>query len=186
MMPRRWTTAILLALGSASGGTAAAQDSTATRDSTAAPAAAPADVSTIDSIIPVLYRTISGPVGAPREWDRMRSLFHPEARLIPSGCTPQGVCGARVLTVEGYIGRADSALRAMGFHEREIARRTERFGNVAHVFSTYESYRGDETSPFSRGINSIQLLWDGRRWWIMNVFWDSEREGNPIPEKYVK
>lgn len=160
-------------------GTAAAQDSAA-----AAPAANPADVTTIDSIIPVLYGTISGPVGAPRQWDRMRSLFHPEARLIPTGCNPAGNCRATVMTVEGYIGRADSLLRAVGFHEKEIARQTVRFGNVAHVFSTYESYRRDETAPFSRGINSIQLLWDGNRWWIMSVFWDSERPNNPIPAEY--
>jgi hypothetical protein len=158
---------------------AAAQDSAA-----AAPAANPADVGTIDSIIPVLYAVISGPVGAPRQWERMRTLFHPEARLIPTGCGPSGECGARLMTVDGYIERADSLLRAVGFREVEIARRTVRYGNVAHAFSTYESYRLDETAPFTRGINSIQLLWDGRRWWVMNVFWDSERPGNPIPAEF--
>lgn len=163
---------------------AAAPTFAAAQEAGAPPPANPADVGTIDSIIPVLYAVISGPVGAPRQWDRMRTLFHPEARLIPTGCDTAGNCGARVMTPDGYRQRADSLLRAIGFREVEIARRTVRYGNIAHAFSTYESYRRDETEPFSRGINSIQLLWDGKRWWIMNVFWDSERPGNPIPSDF--
>ena len=146
------------------------------------PAANPPDVTTIDSIIPVLYATISGPVGAPRQWDRMLSLFHPEARLIPTGCDTAGRCRGRIMTPDEYRQRADSMLVASGFQEREIRRRTERFGNVAHVWTTYESYRRGEDTPFMRGINSVQLLWAGTRWWILHVFWDNERPGNPLPE----
>ncbi|MDQ2670812.1 MAG: hypothetical protein M3Y31_09290 [Gemmatimonadota bacterium] len=180
MLKAAWCTTLigLLAIAAVP---AAAQDSAARPTP---PPANPADVGTIDSIIPVLYAVISGPVGAPRQWDRMRTLFHPAARLIPTGCDTAGNCSARVMTPEDYVQRADSLLRAVGFREREIARRTQRYGNIAHVFSTYESYRRDETAPFTRGINSIQLLWDGKRWWIMNVFWDSERPGNPIPAEY--
>ena len=177
------TTSLVVAACLGGAGAASAQDTAAAR--AAEPAAAnPADVTTIDSLVTVLYAVISGPVGAPRQWDRMRTLFHPEARLIPTGCDTAGTCRARVMTVAGYIERADSLLRAIGFREVEIARRTVRYGNVAHAFSTYESYRFDETAPFTRGINSIQLLWDGKRWWVMNVFWDSERPGNPIPAEY--
>ena len=151
-----------------------------------APAARPADVTTIDSIIPVLYAVISGPVGQPRQWDRMTTLFHPQARLMPTGCDTAGVCRARILTPQDYRQRADSLLVTIGFRERETARRMQRYGNVAHVWSTYESYRRDEKEPFARGINSIQLLWDGHRWWIMSVFWDSERPGNAIPPEYLR
>jgi hypothetical protein len=145
--------------------------------------ARPADVGTIDSIIPALYATISGPVGQPRDWPRMRSLFHPDARLMPTGCDRAGACRVRILTPDEYSRRSDSLLVAVGFREREIGREVERFGNVAHVWSTYESWRRDETEPFMRGINSIQLLWDGKRWWVMSVFWDNEREGNPLPRR---
>jgi hypothetical protein len=143
--------------------------------------ARPADVGTIDSIIPALYATISGPVGQPRDWPRMRSLFHPDARLMPTGCNPAGACRVRILTPDEYRQRSDTLLVNTGFREREIDRKVERFGNVAHVWSTYESFRRDETTPFMRGINSIQLLWDGKRWWVMSVFWDNERKGNPLP-----
>jgi len=77
-------------------------------------------------------------------------------------------------------------LEKNGFFEREISRKTESFGTITHAFSTYESRRTKEDAkPFARGINSIQLVNDGTRWWIVTVFWDSERPNNPLPEKYL-
>ena len=145
------------------------------------PPAAASDVGTIDSIISALYQTISGPVGAPRQWDRFFSLMDPAARLVPTGCDTAGNCRRRVLTAEAYQQGSDSILKAVGFHEKALVNKVERFGNIAHVFSSYASYRGDETAPFSRGINSIQLFWDGHRWWVISIFWDSERMGNALP-----
>ena len=151
------------------------------------PVARPADVSSIDSIIAAVYDVISGPAGHKRDWDRMRSLFVPGARLIPTGRRPTGEVGSRVLTVEEYIARSSPLLEKNGFFESEIARRTETFGNIAHAFSTYESrHKADDPKPFQRGINSIQLMNDGQRWWIVTIFWQGEDEKNPLPEKYLK
>ena len=150
------------------------------------PAANPADVSSLDAILGALYDVISGPAGQARNWDRMRSLFIPGARLIPSQPGPDGKVVPRVLDVEGYIGRAGPNLEKNGFFEREISRQTETFGTITHAFSTYESRRKkDDATPFARGINSIQLVNDGTRWWIVTVFWDAERPNNPIPAKYL-
>jgi hypothetical protein len=147
----------------------------------------PADVSSMNAIIAALYDVISGPTGKKRDWDRMRSLFIPGARLIPSGRRPNGEVGHRVIDVEGYISASAPFLEKEGFYEREISRQVEEWGNIAHVFSTYESKHnvGDE-KPFARGINSIQLLNDGKRWWIVTVFWEGESPDNPLPEKYLK
>jgi hypothetical protein len=147
-------------------------------------AARAADVGTIDSVITTLYAVISGPVGAPRQWDRFHSLMHPQARLIPTGCDTAGACRARIMTPAEYQQRADSLLVALGFTELELKRTTERYGAIAHAFSSYQSFRRGETTPFSRGINSIQLFWDGQRWWIMSIFWDAERPGNPLPAAF--
>jgi hypothetical protein len=88
------------------------------------------------------------------------------------------------MTVEQYI--AGAGALENGFFEREISRITETFGGVTHRFSTYESRRrAEDPTPFARGINSIQLLNDGRRWWVVTVFWDSERPSNPIPARYL-
>ncbi len=147
----------------------------------------PADVASIDAIIAALYDVISGPAGKKRDWDRMRSLFAPGARLIPTGPRPTGGYGARVGAVEDYITRSAPYLESQGFFETEIARKTDTFGNIAHVFSTYDSrHKAEDPKPFARGINSIQLLNDGKRWWILTVFWQGEDEKNPLPEKYLK
>jgi hypothetical protein len=152
-----------------------------TPPASAAVAADPADVGSMNAIIKALYDVISGPAGQPRKWDRMRSLFVPGARLIPaSGPAP------RVLTVDEYINQAGPGLERNGFFEREISNKVETFGHITHTFSTYESRRtAEDAKPFSRGINSIQLFNDGTRWWIVTVFWDSERPNNPIPNKYL-
>ena len=149
-------------------------------------AADSADVASPDAIIAALYDVISGPAGAARDWDRMRSLFLPGARLIPTGRSPQGEGRYRVMTVEDYIAGSGPVLERDGFFEIETHRVTERFGSVVHAFSTYESRRTvDDAEPFMRGINSIQLFDDGTRWWVATVMWDSERPDNPIPAMYL-
>ena len=146
----------------------------------------PADVATIDGIIDALYDTISGAANEPRDLRRFRSLFIPGARLIPTAPDPAGGTTADVLDVEGFLRRVDEPFKVTGFYEREAARRTDRYGNIAHVFSTYESrHSPDDAVPFNRGINSIQLLRDGARWWVVTIFWDYERPENPVPERYL-
>ena len=153
----------------------------------APPAANPADVASIEAIVGALYDVISGPAGKARDWNRLRSLFMPGARLIPTGRRPTGEYGGRALTVEEYIQRAAPVMEKEGFFERGIANRVEQFGQIAHVFSTYEARRkAEEAKPFLRGINSIQLLNDGKRWWVVTVFWQAEDDKTPLPEKYLK
>jgi heme-degrading monooxygenase HmoA len=150
------------------------------------PAARADDVKSMDAIVAAVYDVISGPAGQKRDWDRMRSLFVPGARLIPAVASPTGGATARVLDVDAYIQRSGPVLERDGFFEHEIARKTEAFGNIAHVFSTYESkHKRSDPAPFARGINSIQLLKDGGRWWIVTIYWDSEKPEKPIPAEYL-
>ena len=144
------------------------------------------DVQSMDAILAALYDVISGPIGQQRDWDRMRNLFVPGARLIPAIYRPDSVPTLRELSVEDYITRAGPMLEKNGFFETEVARQVERYGGVVHAFSTYESrHKADDPKPFVRGINSIQLFNDGQRWWVVTVFWEGERPDNPIPEKYL-
>lgn len=148
----------------------------------------PADVSSIDSIMKAVYDVISGGAGEKRDWDRFRSLFHKDARLIPSGKNAQtGIVGARAFTPEEYIQRSSPFMEKEGFYEKEIARRTDIYGNIAQVFSTYASYhKADDKEPFMRGINSFQLLNDGKRWWVVTIYWQGETKETPIPKEYLK
>jgi hypothetical protein len=149
----------------------------------------PADVATIDSIIAAAYDAISGPAGKKREWDRERSLYISGARLIPTAMdagTERVDPRPHILDIEGFIARVEPFFDRSGFYEKEIARRTERFGQIAHVWSTYESrHNEDDPEPFMRGINSIQLFNDGTRWWIVSIYWQQENVSAPIPEKYL-
>ncbi|HEX8188408.1 MAG TPA: hypothetical protein VF586_08655 [Pyrinomonadaceae bacterium] len=157
------------------------------------------DVETIDSIIAALYDVISGPAGQKRDWERMRWLFAPGARLIPTApvrppdaaadapLTGDEPHAAHALDIDGYVARAGEYLEGQGFFEREVARRVETFGHVAHAWSTYESrHRAEDPEPFARGINSIQLMHDGHRWWVVSVFWEAETPLAPIPERYLR
>ena len=90
------------------------------------------------------------------------------------------------MDAEGFIAMADPFFQALGFYEREVARRVDQFGHIAHAFSTYvASGDPDNREPLGRGINSIQLWFDGQRWWVMSLLWDDERPGHPIPTQYL-
>jgi len=145
----------------------------------------PADVATIDGILAAVYGAISGPAGQPRDWERFRSVMHPQARLMPTGPRGPGASVVAVNDVETYIQRATPGLEGGGFFENEIGRRTDRYGNVVHLMSAYESLRTADGEPFARGVNSFQLFFDGNRWWVMSIFWEQETPGNPIPAGLV-
>jgi hypothetical protein len=179
--------ALVLTIGFASAGALNAQ--TAPQPATHpviinAPSANAADVASIDAIITALYDVISGPAGQARDWNRMRSLFIPGGRLMPTAQRPGGGTAVRLMEVNDYIALSGSYLESVGFTETEIARRTEQYGNIAHVFSTYAGHMETESTTI-RGINSIQLINDGSRWWIISVYWEAERPDNPLPEHYL-
>ena len=146
----------------------------------------PDDVKSIDSIITALYDVISGDKGQERDWGRFRSLFVPGARLIPVAKPQDGSAPtARVLEVEEFVKFAAESSKQQGFFENEIAHKVEQFGAIAHVFSTYESKHEKDGKPFDRGINSIQLMNDGTRWWVVTIYWDRESPATPIPAEYL-
>ncbi len=151
------------------------------------PATQPAnlgDVSSARGIVDAYYDSISGPPGAPREWERFRSLFLPEARLVTvisgrAGDTPLA------LAPEQFVGLNRKYFEGSGYVERQIRVSVDAFGRIAHALSTYEARRGGDAAAYSRGVNSFQLLQSHGRWWIVNVLWDRERPGVTVPERYL-
>lgn len=155
-----------------------------------APVADPADVASVDAIVTAVYESISGDAGVPRDWDRFRSLFTPNARLMQVA-TEHLENGRRNsvgnMSPAEFAEGADGFFETDGFHEVEIGNVTETYGDIAHRFSSYASFRTDDPNeePFNRGINSFQLLHDGERWWILTIFWQHEPDAGPIPERYL-
>ncbi|HEX8926518.1 MAG TPA: hypothetical protein VF786_12040 [Terriglobales bacterium] len=143
------------------------------------------DLSTPESTVAAVYAAISGPAGE-RNWARLRNICLPEVHFIVTGVNKEGAAFHRVLTIDDYQQRATPVMMKEGFYERGIARRTVRYGHIAHVFTTYESRHEPDAKPFARGINSMQLLTDGKRWWVVNILWDSETPDQPIPQEFLK
>jgi len=144
------------------------------------PAAKSGDVKSIEAILHALYDVISGPAGE-RDWNRFRSLFVPEARLTAVTKRPDGTAPVRLLSVDEYVKGAGGYFAKNGFFESAVVNRVQQFGNMAQVFSSYESRHAADEKPFTRGINSIQLLNDGTRWYVLSILWDEESPANPLP-----
>ena len=143
------------------------------------------DTASIEAIVACMYEVLSGPPGE-RDWARLKKLYLGQARLIPTGMRPGGSQGLNLFSVDAYVDDVRQHFLSTGFFEREAARKVERFGDIAHVFSTYESRHGaDDVHPFLRGINSIQLLRKEGRWWVVNVMWQNESAEAPIPAAYL-
>jgi len=143
------------------------------------------DVATVDATIATLYDVISGDPGAPRDWDRFRNLFKPESRLMPTRKSKEGEITVASLAPEDYVQMFTSRI-STGFFEKELHRVTEQYGTVTHVFSTYETKEKKDGPVTNRGINSIQLFNDGKRFYVINIFWCAESMGFQLPEKYLK
>lgn len=141
----------------------------------------------VGAVVDALYDVISGPAGQARDWDRMRSLFHPDARLVPLVPVRDGDgVRAALLTVEDYIARSGPTLERDGFFEQEIARTGEVFGDFAHVWTTYEGRRAlTDEEPFLRGINSIQLVRTDGSWRVLQILWEQEAQAGPVPDRYL-
>jgi len=162
------------------------QQTTTTDKPATAPAANPADVNSLDAILAAVYDSISGAKGKARNWDRFRSLFVPGARLIPTFKRQNGEIATRVLTPEEFVASSGKFMEEQGFFEHGIANHVETFANIAQVFSVYEGrHATSDPKPFVRGINSIQLMNDGKRWWVVTIFWQAEDDANPIPKQYL-
>ena len=154
----------------------------------------PSDVDSVDHLVESLYHVISGPAGAPRDWQRFRSLFLPDGRLgvviAESAATvdaPGSKGDVRFASPAEYVARNSPYFQTHGFFERSIANRVEEFGNLSEVWSTYESrHARSDSHAFARGINSIQIVHAQGRFWIASVLWDDERPGLTMPDKYLK
>lgn len=144
-----------------------------------------ADVKSADAIVAALYGVISGNPGETRDWARFRNLFAPEARLIPTRKNEAGDLTLKALTPDEYVQLFSSRI-STGFFEKELHRVTESYGTVTHLFSTYETKEKKDGPVTNRGINSIQLFFDGKRYSIVTIFWCAESMGFVLPEKYVR
>ena len=155
----------------------------------AQPAPRTSDVETPEAIVQAAYAAIAREPGQPFDWDRFRSLFLPDARLIPNTEQRQGAFD--VLSPEEFIAWIEGVTPQLGgdadrgFQEEQIHAEVAHYGDVAHVFSTYQKHFWGSDEILGRGINSFQLVHDGERWWIAGIAWDEENGAGPVPPDYL-
>lgn len=144
-------------------------------------------LNTVDGIIHALYDVISGPVGQERDWAAFRNLFAEDARMYIA--VPDNDSGSvlKSITPEEYTNRNQTRLSDIGFNENELYRITNTYGAGTQVFSTYESHytntNGEE--DITKGINNIQLYFDGERYFIVSIFWDANAKNIEVPDRYL-
>ncbi len=148
-------------------------------------AAQPTEFATIDGTIKALYDVISGPAGAKRDWDRFKSVFSPGGMMRASVTSQAGAVRLVEMTPDQYVERNSPAFEKQAFFEREIKRTTEQYGNIANVWSTYAASATKDGEPFQRGINTIQLSFDGKRWAVLSILWQGETDKTPLPKQYL-
>ena len=144
----------------------------------------PEDVESPDAIIKAMYDTLSGPAGD-RNWRRERSLFMEGALLVPIGKRIHRESEFQVMSLDEWIDDAREFLAENDFYESEVMRKSFRFGDMVAAFSTYEARHKPDEAPIARGINSIQLVFNEGRWWILSVMWDNETKENPVPGEFL-
>lgn len=139
----------------------------------------------LEKSVAELYDVISGPPEKARDWERFRALFLPEAKMVPTSVDEGGKLSYFPTTPQGYIERSGPFFKENGFFEIGLVNKIERFGPIAHVFTSYAAKRSlDDPEPFMRGINSIQYLLVDGEWKILSIFWTQEREDLPLPAEF--
>jgi hypothetical protein len=146
---------------------------------TAAMPACPS-TATLDELITAIDAAVSGPANKDRTC--FRALFTPDARLIPIRIAADGAATPVVLTVDGWI----NAVAKRGTDvliEKQLKVKTESWAHLAHLWSTYETLIGDKEAD--RGINSIQAIFDGKQWHVIEIVWQAEKPSDPVPAQYL-
>ncbi len=134
----------------------------------------------VDQMVQTLYQVISGPAG-PRDWDKFRSLFHPDAYMGVIRQDSLGRSSLRKITPAEYVQRNSEVFLKNDFFEKELHRQTLAYGHMTQVYSSYElEMRTDKGLVSRRGVNSIQLLRENDRWQIMSLTWQEETPELPV------
>ncbi|WP_312923900.1 hypothetical protein [Empedobacter brevis] len=139
------------------------------------------DAKTIEALMKASYEVVSGEKGAKRQWERDHYLHHPKAVYSYFDRKKQEQV---TMTLQEFHKETDEMVFNTAFYENEINREVRVFGNVAHVWSTYETRLEKGGKVERRGINSIQLIFENNRWYIISWTFSGETDQNIIPKTF--
>ena len=146
-----------------------------------APSACPAATTPEEST-----KALDDAASGPRDKERtcLHELLLPEARLTPIRKQADASFAPHILTVDDW----NNAMRGQGgapFYEKEVSVKSEMYGHFAHLRSTYEIRPSPDGKVEVIGINSGQAVYDGMRWRVLSILWESNATAGPVPEKYL-
>jgi hypothetical protein len=125
----------------------------------------------IREVVQTLYRSISGPAGAPRAWGEMEALYAAPGRMTPFNVGDDGAVHYDVFTPLTYAQSRTLLFAENAFYEDEVGHAATIEGHLAHVFSHYEARRTPDGPAFTSGVNSIQLVREAEGWKVLSIAW---------------
>jgi len=141
----------------------------------------PEKTATIENTVAALYEAISG-TAQTRNLPMLQALCKPNAQFISVAESASGEHIYRNFSLNEFIDIASQSSDT-NFYETETGKTIERFGNIAHVLSAYETRNEPNGKAVASGVNSIQLVFNNNRWWVVSVVWDTASPTNPVPAK---
>lgn len=130
------------------------------------------DVSTLDGIIKAYYDVVSVKKGEKVNYERDSILHVPGVKVAAIGQDQNGKTTLHYTSLKQFHKESDAYIQKNGFVEIEVTRKVDNVHNLWHVWSTYEARNTPDGPVIERGTNSIELYFDGKRFWILGWFYD--------------
>jgi hypothetical protein len=147
---------------------------------TQAPDASCALPSDPEGIPAALDAAITGPADKDRVC--MKALLIPEARLMFVSIAADGAPSYKLENLDDWIARVKARGHAT-LEEKQLKFRIERYGNIAHLWSSYTLQ--SDGKQVGRGINSVQAIKEPGGWRVTSILVQTESVTAPLPKEYL-
>lgn len=137
------------------------------------------EAATPEALTASLYAFISGPAGQKRDLAKIRALFHPTARVVVAGNHPEKGAFLRVIELEPFLAFAVPQWETGFFEQAAAAPTVQRWQGLAQVWTPYAIRRSAGGAVEYTGVNALQCVWDGKRWWITHLAFQSAASAKP-------
>ena len=108
----------------------------------------------------------------------MKALLIPEARMMFLSIAADGAPSYKLETLDDWIARVKARGHAM-LQEKQLKFRIERYGNIAHLWSSYTLQ--SDGKQVARGINSIQAIKEAGGWRVTGIMVQAESVKEYLP-----
>ena len=140
-------------------------------------------VKSIDGIVKEVLRLVSGEKGKTRNWEALRNLFLATATFTVLNNSDSIQQPVETASLDEFIKLMHDEYYEQGYLEYELGKNVDEYNGIANVFQSF--YGKDSENKEERGINSYQLVYFKKRWWVANLLWTGDTNGVKIPDKYL-